>query len=439
MSVLGLVLCTTLAAPLDDSLVASLNIAPGPEITLADALRQADQRNLSVQASRAQVEQAQADLSAAWAQIHPSLSGSVTWTHNDHADQVNIGGAVVEVGRQDTLRGNLRADALVLDARAWFGIGAARASADVAHWNAEQLRQGLLLTVAQAYFSALSAHAFIEVQQTQIGAIDRHLAVATLRHRTGTGGRIDVIRAQTDLVMAQEDLVRAHTLLANARDTLARLIQHDQLPMPASTEELAEPVEAAADLAETALREREDLRALRSQTILADKLLMTAWMSFVPTVSATWQLNQQLTDPVGFGSQDASRWFIGVTLNVPLYDYTRYADLDRNRAALRRVTLLTEDAEAQVGLEVRNAHRKWGESRTLVGAAETKAALAREGMQLAQTSYENGTGGSLDVTDARRTQRQAEINLVTSRLDAHLALLELLRVVGSDMMEASDT
>jgi outer membrane protein TolC len=439
MSFLGLVLFTTLTAPLDDSLIASLEIAPGPEITLADALRQADARNLSVQASRAQVEEAQAQLSAAWAQIHPSASGSVTWTHNDHADQVNIGGGQIEIGRQDTLRGNLQVNALLIDARAWFGIGAARANADIAHWNAEQLRQGLLLTVAQAYFSALSAHAFIEVQQTQLDAIERHLSVATLRHRTGTGRRIDVIRAQTDRVMAQEDLVRAHTLLANARDMLARLIQHDQLPMPAATEELAAPGEGAADLAETALREREDLRALRSQTILADKLLMTTWMSFMPTVSATWQLNQQLTEPVGFGSQDTSRWFIGVTLNVPLYDYSRYADLDKNRAALRRVELKTRDAEAQVSLDVRNGYRKWGQARTLVGAAETKVALAREGSQLAQTAYENGTGGSLEVTDAQRTRRQAEINLVTSRLDAHLALLELLRVVGTDMMDVGDT
>jgi outer membrane protein TolC len=439
MSLAAVVLMAAFAAPLDDSLIANLSIPPGPEISLAEALRMADARNLSVHAARAQVEQAQADLSAAWAQIHPTASGSLTWTHNDHADLVDVGGQQVEVNRQETLRGNLRVDALVLDARAWFGIGAARASADIARWNAEQLRQGLLLSVAQAYFSALSARAFIEVQRSQLAAIDRRLAVATLRHRSGTGNRIDVIRAQTDLVLTQEDLVRGHTLLANARDTLARLILHEELPMPVGSAELAEPTANVEELAETALREREDLRALRSQTVLADKLLMTTWMRFLPTLSATWQLNQQITDPSDFQDEDLSRWYVGLTLSVPLYDYSRYAELDKNRAALRRAGLEARDAEAQASLEVRNAHRAWTESRALVVAAEKKAALAREGLALAQTAYENGTGGSLDVTDAQRTRREAEINRVSTELDSHLALLELLRLTGSDMMEIGDS
>lgn len=88
---------------------------------------------------------------------------------------------------------------------------------------------------------------------------------------------------------------------------------------------------------------------------------------------------------------------------------------------------------------MRNAHRKWLEARRLSRAAEIKVALAREGTELAQAAYENGTGGSLDVTDARRTQRQAEINLFTSQLDAHLALLELLRLVGADMIKVGES
>jgi outer membrane protein TolC len=399
----------------------------------------ADARNLSVQAARAQVEQAQADLSAAWAQLHPTASSSLTWIRNDHADVVDFGGQQLEVSRQETLNGNLRVDAVVLDARAWFGIGAARASADMARWNAEELRQGLLLSVAQAYFAALSARAFIEVQQSQLAAISRRIAVATLRHRSGTGDRIDVIRAQTDLVLTQEDLLRGHTLLAKARDTLARLILHEELPMPVTSAALSEPTAKVEELAETALRERENLRALRSQTLLADKLLMTTWMGFLPTLSATWQLNQQINDPSDLQDADMSRWYVGLTLTVPLYDYSRYAELDKNRAALRQAELDALDAEAQASLEVRNAHRAWSESRALVAAAEKKAALAREGLALAQTAYENGTGGSLDVTDAQRTRREAEINRVTTEFDSHLALLELLRSVGSDMMEVGDS
>ncbi|MBW1810855.1 MAG: hypothetical protein JRJ87_21870 [Deltaproteobacteria bacterium] len=69
----------------------------------------------------------------------------------------------------------------------------------------------------------------------------------------------------------------------------------------------------------------------------------------------------------------------------------------------------------------------------LVGTSKTKAELASQALRLAESAYENGTGSSLDVTDARRTSRSAEINFSVRRFESQLALLTLLRSVGEDM------
>ena len=87
----------------------------------------------------------------------------------------------------------------------------------------------------------------------------------------------------------------------------------------------------------------------------------------------------------------------------------------------------------QATLEVRQALRNQKQAENLATSTQERVKLAHETLKLAETAYESGTGTSLDVTDARRTLRQAQIDLATKRLEYQLATLELLRRVGQDM------
>jgi len=408
-------------------------ITPGPAITLAEALKLADERNLGLAAARTDIARARADLKYSWALLLPTASGSLGLTHNDHEDTANIGGMEMVTRKQDDLRGNLQVNLPLVNARAWLGVGVADIGEEASALAVENVRQTLLLTVAQSFFAALSAGSLIDVHEAQIRASQRHLAIATVRHRSGTGARIDVVRARTELLKAREDLLVAHTALDNSRDALAVLTGVQGLPRPTPVETLPHPPGKEHELSDLAARQREDLKLKRTLLMLADRQLTLSWMSFIPTLNATWQLNQQITDPSSFTDPDQTRWFIGLTLDVPIYDHTRYAELDQQRAALHKAQLEAEDAELQARLEVRQALRSWRKALDLVSTAGERARLAAETVKLAEAAYENGTGNSLDVTDARRTSRQAEIDLTFKRFDAQLSLLELLRKVGLDM------
>ena len=273
----------------------------------------------------------------------------------------------------------------------------------------------------------------IQVQREQIQASSRHLEIANLRHRTGTGRRLDVVRIQTELVRAKDNLVASLTLLDNTRYALASLLAMDEKPMPIAISEPAPPTDDEEKLLGLALAQREDLKLRHALTRLSDENLTGNWMAFVPSLNATWQLNQQITDPSDFSDVDKSRWFIGLTLSVPLYDHTRYAELDQARAELTKNELLEQDAKRQAALQVRQARGDWHKSVALAASAQERAELAAETLQLAEAAYVNGSGSSLDVTDAQRTNNQAAIDLAIKRFDAQLALLSLMRTVGQDM------
>jgi len=408
-------------------------VIPGKSFTLAEALRLADLNNLSVAVAREDIIKAQAKLKAAWSALLPRASGGLIFTHNDHSDYVGLGGQSFIARRQDDLAANLMIDLPLVDARSFLGISLAKLSGQVAELSFEKLRQALLLSVAQAYFQALTAHSLVEVHTSQQESLRRHLAVASIRHRSGTGSRLDVIRAQTDLLTANEDIVAAVAALENTRDALAVLMGVEGLPMPEQVPALSPPGGSVNDLASRARARREDLRLVRASVRLADKDLTTSWMQFLPSLYGSWQFSYQVTEPSSLRSEDRSRWFYAITLSVPLYDHTRYADLDEKRSELRRAELQAKDTEQKALLEVRSVRRDYEKALAQVATAGKKARLAAQALTLSESAYENGTGNSLDVTDAFRGKRAAEIDLAVKRFESQMALLSLLRSVGEDI------
>jgi len=417
-------------APLPEGLP---QIAPGQPMTLERALEMADERNLSLAAIRADLARADAELYMAWAALFPNASGTLTLTHRDHEDAANVGGTRIVTRNQDDLAGGLDVSMPLVNAQIWMGIHASKAGEEIAELSVESARQVLLTQVATAYYQALTAKGLVEVQQGQIRSAARYLEVAKTRFRSGVGARLDVLRARADVVRAVDQLRAAVVAFDNARDALGILTGAGGMPTPVESTEIGAPTVGEDELVEQAVKSREDLELKRAMVELADRQVDVAWMQFLPSLNASWQLTHQFTTPSSFGDQDRTRWAAYLVLSVPIYNQTRYADLDIKRAARDKAQIEAEDAAQQTALEVRQARRDYLSAIDAVRAAQEQAELARETLTLTEAEYIAGTGSSLAVTDARRASREAELNLAIRRFEAQTALLELLRAAGEDM------
>jgi len=425
------------------------DITPGKHVTLGEALSAADQRSPSLAAARADIARARADLERSWAVLIPSAKGTLTHTHNDHEDTTTFSSGSpdlyealgiepppsreIVVRRQDDLSGALQVSAPIINAQSWMNVHATRMGVEVSRLTVENVRQELLMAVAQTYYQALNANALIKVQEAQFYAAVRHMKVAMFKYESGVGQRLDYVRARTEVVNTRQSLLAAHSALDNARDALGVLTGLGGLPYPSEAPRLDVPVEDEKELVSKAHNQRTDLRAKRAGVEMSRRQLEASWMQFLPTLDATWQLTHRFTDPSGFGSTEATRWAAVFMLTVPIYNQIRYADLDRNRALLKKARLEAEDAKQSTAMEVRRAGRDFHVAMAQVNAAEEQVVLTREATTLAEAAYESGTGDSLAVTDARRSSREAEVMLATRRFEAQLALLQLMRSVGVDM------
>ena len=424
-----------------------------PTVTLAEALRLADERNLDLAAVRQEIDKAAAAVSTTWGLVLPILQGSLEYQHFDHEDSVDLAGSFAPLltamgitlppgtslgdplvlNRQDQLHGALTAVLPLINLKSWFTIGAAQSGEALAELSFADARQSLLLGVARTFCLTRMAQEVLALHEGNVRSAEQHLRVARQRRDAGAGMPIDVIRAETDLEQARQEHLAARAALDSARDGLGLLLDAAAAPLPATPPAIAAPTEDSAGLERRALADRTDLAAARARATLADDQLTAAWMEFVPTLELIGNLSHQFTDPPDLGSDDQTRWVLMLNIKVPLYDHFRYATLDERAASLRQAELQRAATEKRAALEVRQARRDHETAQASVALAERQANLAREGLALVEAAYEAGAGASLDVTEARRLNTAAGVNLAAQRLQAQVALLELHRATGRDL------
>jgi outer membrane protein TolC len=423
-------------------------------LDLDEALAAADDRNLTLAAMELELDQAQAQLTQARGLLLPMVQAGAQWTHMDHEETVDFGatmgsifedmGLPMEMGesepmvlaRQDTLSGNLTASWSVLSPRSWATLRVAREGQELTELSVEQLRQELLLGTAQAWYAASMTGAMVELQEEQVAAAQQQLEVAQKRFDAGAGLRIDVVRARTDLTSAQQDLLGAQLADESARDGLGVLTGLGGTPEPGEAGEPRLPNAGDEALVTHALDQREDLALSRASVDMARASLGMSRSQWAPSVDLAWQGSYAFSEPGEMGSDDPTRWTAVASLTVPLYSHALVGDIGERKAELRQAELRLEDAERQAAQAVRQALRDQRTSEAAVGLSAERADLAREALDLTETAYAAGAGSSFEVSDARTGLSGAEINRLTTELQAELDTLVLLRALGSDMLTA---
>lgn len=426
-------------------------------LTLDQALQTADERNLTLAGIRVELDRADGQLAQAWGSWLPSASATLDYSRMDHEDTADLTSGIadmlneafagmpfetgeIEEGEpvviqpRDTLQGSVTVAMPVVAPAAWGGIAVARRGAEATELSVEDARQELLLGVGQAWYAARMTGSLLELAEAQVEAAEHHVRVAEAQLETGTGLRLDQVRAQADLAAARQDLLDAQLAHASARDALGVLTGVGALVDPVGEARLDAPDPTAPLDDPGLLAGRTDLRLAEAGVDLARGQLTAARLQFLPTVSLAWQGSYQFTEASGLGSDDPSRWALMAQLDVPLYNHTRVGVVQESQAALRQARHQLEDSRRLAELETRQAARDLTTATAAVDIASQQVALADEVFRLALDSFAAGAGSSLEVTEARRSSASAQVNLATTRLEADLAALTLMRATGADML-----
>ena len=404
---------------------------PAMHLTLAEAQQQAVANNPQFSAAKLTAAAAYQVPQQFKANFEPSISGSLTGVGADNGSRLAAGGLNNPVV-YNRLGSGLIASQLITD----FGrtsnlVGMAKLQAAAQDQVSETTRAQILLATSRAYFSVLRAQAVQKVADQTVAArqtvVDQVTALAASKLKSTldvsfanvnlSDAKLLQIQAQNDLKAAEADLATAMGLPGQSGFILAE----EPIPPPMP--------DRVTDLIRDALSARPELKDLRLEQSASERFVKAEHALYYPSVGV---IGSAGLAPAAYQTVSGRYGAVGMNVTIPILNgglfKARQAEAElKARAAGQNVA----DLENRIVRDVRVAYLNANTAYDKMGVTQQLLEQAKLALDLAQTRYDNGLSGIVELSTAQLNLTSAQIGDANARYDYQAQRVMLDYQVGS--------
>jgi outer membrane protein len=277
----------------------------------------------------------------------------------------------------------------------------------------------LMVDTTDRYFEVLRAADAVTVQEALVRADERQLEQSRQRFEVGLVAITDVNDSQAAYDRSRANLITAKNNLDNAWQALLTIVGPVQVPLARLGDKLplTPPEPNNIDVwAETAGRSNYGIIAASEAVSAAKKGIQIERSGYYPTVNL--QAGYDVARSGAEFNTDTDTGFVGVTVNVPIYQGGAVSSRTRQAGFNFRASQDQLDAtRRQVDQLVKDAFRGIISSIEDVKARQAAVVSARSSLESTEAGQEVGTRTQVDVLNAQRLLFQAEFDYLSSRYD----------------------
>ncbi len=299
----------------------------------------------------------------------------------------------------------------------------------------ETARQQLILRLAEAYFSVLSAEETLTFARAEKQSVARQTEQARERFNVGLTAITDVKEAEAAYDLAEAEEIAADARLQNALYTLSVITGHDVMSLYSLAEEI--PVippnpENMEAWVQKSLSQNIELLAQQITANIAAQEIVVQRSAHYPEVSLTARHSESKLRSGAPAPRDSEDFTIGIELNLPIFSGqgTHYRT--------RQASELHQEALQQLESMHREAKRATREAYLNVITSISRVAALQRAIESAQASldaneagFQVGTRTSVDVVLALKELFRARRDYADVRYDYLLNTLRLKKAVGT--------
>jgi len=418
------------------------------ELTLDEAIKIALANSPQIKRALLAIDDADELVKIAYSEIYPELSSSLNYTRNFEIP-VNFvpgqffGGAPgtlvpVAFGTDNNWQGGFTASQTLFRGETLVGLSSATVFKTVQSESYRAISQQVITQTRIGYYSVLAAKEQMRLQETQIRRLEQNLKENEARQRAGLVDEYAVLSLEVQLSNQRPQLIEAEYAVDEAYrmlkigmglalqfdfavkgslndfDIVSTDLTSDENEQIKKVDQMNPYTFQKENLDSAGLEMvRGDLRVLDATLALTDKEIIAVKSRFLPTLSATYNLQWTSAEPDAptFFENSARFQTLGINLSLPLFQgFKRVADVQR--VLIQRKDLEEQKRGALLMAQNEVASASEDLNRAFETAEARKIALqqATEGYERAQKRLENGLGSQLELTDAEVQVRQAEVN-----------------------------
>lgn len=314
--------------------------------------------------------------------------------------------------------------------RSLSGWRASRLDALAAAGDADATALQMSTLIAGAWLDVATAARQVALVEEQAQVASGLLEVVRLRYQGGAASALDVLQQEQSVAALQAQLPVTRAQHQTARQRLAVLLGMDPTgALPPGAQALPElPAAPAVGAPSDLVQARPDVRAAMTRAEAAGVRRSAALRGLLPTLALSGSAGWQATWIEDWTDQET--WTAGASLSVPLFNggsthaAIRAGSAGRD-AALRNLesTLRSAVQEVEAALVTEAAQQE----RLLAAGrqrerAEAAWSVAHDGYGAGTVDYLQAQSALVTLLSARLTELSAHRDLLSARLQLHLAL-----------------
>jgi outer membrane protein TolC len=418
-----------------------------PELALVDALQIALGNNRPVQIAKLDVTKSAWDLAEAKTHKFPEFktemlaSGLITAPVYTYPEGIfgtinnqPVPSKNVEISLSNGVTGYAIATATQPISQLYqihLGIREKELSADLAGEKYKQKRQTAAADVKQAYYGILQSEAALESETALVKEYEETNRVAGDYLSQESILKSDVLEVKAQLAQAKHQLVTTHDNLTTQKEHFNDLLGRDidtpfrtqQVP-PASTDEM--DLKTAR---ETALRQRPELKEAKIDLDRAGYDRSLAKAEYIPGIGA--QL--QYFTPINTQILPQNILSAGIKMTWEPFEWGRRKDnVKQKDIQVQQSQYQLDQTRSQVLLDVDNAFRKLGESRSMLEVAEAARDAAKEKLREVTDQFKQKAVLLRDVLKQEAAVANADKQYEESLLSFWNAKAEFEKALGEE-------
>ncbi|AJQ93920.1 TolC family outer membrane protein [Gynuella sunshinyii] len=297
-------------------------------------------------------------------------------------------------------------------------------------------QQTMMVSVAENYFSVLTAKDTVESVQSQLEAVKRQLEQTEQQYEVGLAAITDVLDAQASYDATQVSLIEAEATYDTALQNFAVLTGQIPDKLKVLPKEVTLPAVESGSVSEwvsVALKTHPDVRSVTQTAKYVEKSYGANKANRLPTLagSVSYTYSDYMKENALLGTEDNGVTEVGISLTVPIYTGGKTsaeileAGLNYN-SALQNLELTKRNVE----LEVRQAHRQLTADIANVAAQKKAVESSSKALDATQVGYEVGTRNIVEVLSAQSTLFSSKLSFQTAQYDYLLDILKLKQAAG---------
>ena len=298
-------------------------------------------------------------------------------------------------------------------------------------------RVTLVAEIANAWLTMAADQEQLVISRENLVSLGETRSLTQAQFRIGTASELESRQADTDYQAARNDIAVLETQIARDKNALDLLVGAHVVPglLPANLPPSGATIaNLPSGISSDVLLRRPDVLRAEHQLISENANIGAARAALFPRISLTALVGTISTALSGLFSGGSFTYNVSPSISQTIFDSGRNRSNVRLAEANKLAAIANYEKAIQTAFrEVADALAERGTIGEQMAAQTQRVDSAQVAARLSDARFRVGVASFLDALIARRTAYAAEQQLVTTRLNRDLNLVELYRSLGGGL------